>query len=268
MHRIAAVSAADGATISSVAGVCTDGGGHRPDFAGVALRDAVARPVVRSAGFARGQRGVVAGIFSAACLLPPTILMGATLPAIARWVEATPRGVAWLGFFYGGNTGGAVLGSLLSGFVLLRLCDMSTAMFVAIGINASVALGAAAFVGGPRGDAGPTPRRATDRAPSGPVSIYLAVGLSGASALGAEVVWTRLLSLLLGGTVYTFSLILAVFLLGWASAAAAGGVGAHGSVVPTRPRPTHDSGLLPGSLQRGDCLDRLCDLHVVARLVD
>ena len=38
-------------------------------------------------------RALVAGI----CLLPPTLLMGATLPAIARWVETTPRGVAWLG---------------------------------------------------------------------------------------------------------------------------------------------------------------------------
>ena len=44
--------------------------------------------------------------------------------------------------------------------------------------------------------------------------MYLAIALSGMSALGAEVVWTRLLSLLLGGTVYTFSLILAVFLIG------------------------------------------------------
>ncbi len=41
-------------------------------------------------------RAIVAGI----CLLPPTILMGATLPAIARWVEATPSGVSWLGYFY------------------------------------------------------------------------------------------------------------------------------------------------------------------------
>ncbi len=60
-------------------------------------------------------RGVAAGI----CLLPPTLLMGATLPAIARWVERTPDGVAWLGFFYGGNTAGAVIGSLLAGFYLL-----------------------------------------------------------------------------------------------------------------------------------------------------
>src|SRR5207248_3253275 len=53
-------------------------------------------------------RGVAAGI----CLLPPTLLMGATLPAIARWVEQSPEGIEWLGFFYGGNTVGAGLGSL------------------------------------------------------------------------------------------------------------------------------------------------------------
>src|SRR5205807_4520496 len=41
-------------------------------------------------------RACVAGI----CLLPPTLLMGATLPAIARWVETTPQVVSWLGFFY------------------------------------------------------------------------------------------------------------------------------------------------------------------------
>lgn len=40
-------------------------------------------------------RGFVASI----CLLPPTLAMGATLPAVSRWIETTPRGVAWLGFF-------------------------------------------------------------------------------------------------------------------------------------------------------------------------
>ena len=80
-------------------------------------------------------RGVVAAI----CLLPPTILMGATLPAIARWVETTPDGVAWLGFFYGGNTGGAVFGSLLAGFYLLRVYDMPIATYVAVAINVIVA---------------------------------------------------------------------------------------------------------------------------------
>ncbi len=51
--------------------------------------------------------------------------------------------------------------------------------------------------------------------------VYVAIGLSGLTALGAEVVWTRLLSLLLGATVYTFSIILAVFLFGlWAGSGA------------------------------------------------
>ncbi len=78
-------------------------------------------------------------IVAAICLLPPTILMGATLPAIARWVEATPRGVSWMGFFYGGNIGGAVLGSLLAGFYLLRVYDAVVATFVAVAINFTVA---------------------------------------------------------------------------------------------------------------------------------
>ena len=81
-------------------------------------------------------RAIVAGI----CLLPPTILMGATLPAIARWVEATPSGVSWLGYFYGGNLAGAVVGCILAGFYLLRLFDMPTATFVAVALNVVVAL--------------------------------------------------------------------------------------------------------------------------------
>src|SRR5580765_8329156 len=85
------------------------------------------------AGFA--FRGVIASI----CLLPPTLLMGATLPAISRWVETTPEGVSWLGFFYGGNIAGAVAGSMLAGFYLLRVHDSAIATFVAVGLNLLVA---------------------------------------------------------------------------------------------------------------------------------
>src|SRR5438067_4849088 len=81
-------------------------------------------------------RSVVAGV----CLIPPTLLMGATLPAISRWVETSPRGVSWLGFFYGGNIGGAVIGSLLAGFYLMRVFDISATTFVAVGLNIAVAL--------------------------------------------------------------------------------------------------------------------------------
>src|SRR3989440_8779109 len=86
-------------------------------------------------------RAVIAGI----CLLPPTILMGATLPAISRWVKATPDGVAWLGFFYGGNIAGGVIGSLVAGFYLLRVFDVATATLVAVAINIAV-FGIAAFL--------------------------------------------------------------------------------------------------------------------------
>ena len=81
-------------------------------------------------------------LLAAVCLLPPTFLMGATLPAISRWVKTTPEGVSWLGFFYGGNIAGAVLGSLLTGFYLLRVYDIAIATFVGIAINVAVAAAA------------------------------------------------------------------------------------------------------------------------------
>ncbi|MEN6424305.1 MAG: fused MFS/spermidine synthase, partial [Phycisphaerales bacterium] len=163
------------------------------------------------------------GAVCALCLLVPTILMGATLPAVARRVEATPRGVSWLGFFYGGNSAGAVLGCLLAGFYLLRVHDMVVATCVAAALNlavASIALVVAGFTAyePPTNrvssrDASVTGEDGRARSP-GAHMAYVVIGLSGLCALGAEVVWTRILSLLLGGTVYTFSIILAVFLVG------------------------------------------------------
>jgi spermidine synthase len=158
-------------------------------------------------------RAIVAGI----CLLPPTMLMGATLPAISRWVEATPEGVSWLGFFYGGNIAGGVIGSLLAGFYLLRVHDVNIATFTAVAINLAVAGVAyivsskSAYDAGVLEGAEAAPNRAGAKAGA---SVYVAIALSGLTALAAEVVWTRLLSLHFGATVYTFSLILAVFLVG------------------------------------------------------
>ncbi|MDA1103291.1 MAG: fused MFS/spermidine synthase [Gemmatimonadetes bacterium] len=175
-------------------------------------------------------RALLAGLL----LLPPTILMGATLPAIARYVEATPRGVSWMGFFYGGNIAGAVAGCLLAGFYLLREYDTVVATFAAAGINVVVATLAVVL--------------ATTRAHRPTVvetveaptitsgrhrTILIAIGLSGFVALGSEVVWTRLMALMLGATTYTFSIILAVFLaaLGVGSA-----VGSYVSRHSARPR--------------------------------
>ncbi|HEU4786745.1 MAG TPA: fused MFS/spermidine synthase, partial [Gemmatimonadaceae bacterium] len=169
------------------------------------------------------------GVLCAICLLPPTLLMGATLPAVARWVETTPAGVSWIGFLYGSNIAGSVFGSLLAGFYLLRVHDMVTATIVAAAINFGVAaVGLAlsrrtahvAMV--ERGGADDTPKIAGSRA------VYIAIGLSGLSALGAEVVWTRLLSLMLGASVYTFSIILAVFLIGLGIGSGAGSAVSRG----------------------------------------
>ena len=77
-------------------------------------------------------------IMCAIILLPPTFLMGASLPAVARWIQATPRGVSWLGLLYGANTAGAVFGCLLAGFYLLRVFDMASATYFAALLNALI----------------------------------------------------------------------------------------------------------------------------------
>jgi spermidine synthase len=153
-------------------------------------------------------RAIVAGI----CLLPPTILMGATLPAISRWVKATPEGVAWLGFFYGGNIAGGVVGSLAAGFYLLRVFDVATATLAAVALNVAV-FAVATMLSRRSVYEAEAPSPAAPGA-SGAAAVYLAIALSGFTALSAEVIWTRLLSLHFGATVYTFALILAVFLVG------------------------------------------------------
>ena len=211
------------------------------------------------------------GLICAACLFPATILMGATLPALARSVDTTPRGVSWLGLFYGANTLGAVFGCLLAGFYLLRIHDMHAAAYVAAALNGIMAL-SAFWLSGPcrpcwdggerlplartgwvwsfsrrpgcKGD--PTSasvaadRLSVDMAPgrvvpgTGAGMVYFTIALSGLCALGAEVVWTRLLSLMLGPTVYTFSIILAVFLSGLGLGSGMGSFLAQRSLHPER----------------------------------
>jgi spermidine synthase len=176
------------------------------------------------AGAAHGLPGMLLrASIAAVCLLPPTILMGASLPAISRWIESTPSGASWWGFLYGANTAGAVFGCLLAGFYLLRLYNTATATYVAASINLTVAL--ASYLLALRAPAhaavGDSPE-AVGAAPEGveeqgtPWAVYITIGISGACALGAEVIWTRLLGMMLGTTVYVFSIILAVFLAGLA----------------------------------------------------
>jgi spermidine synthase len=161
-------------------------------------------------------------VAAAICLLPPTMLMGATLPAMSRWVKTTPEGVSWLGFFYGGNTVGAVIGSLLAGFYLLRVHDMAIATYVAVAFNVAVAAIALLIARLAPYEAAVDADHVRIKAAPGAWTIYVAIALSGMTALASEVIWTRLLSLLFGATAYTFSLILAVFLLGIGIGSSAG----------------------------------------------
>ena len=168
----------------------------------------------------------------AVVMLPPTMLMGATLPAISRWMEASQVGASRVGFLYVSNIAGGAFGTALAGFYLLRVYDTVIASFVAVALNVIAALLAWRLA-----------KRFPDvdttvAADAAPVEvsplIYAVAGLSGLTALGAEVVWTRQLSLLFGASVYTFSVILAVFLVGLGIGSFTGAMIARRSTDPGR----------------------------------
>jgi len=184
-----------------------------------------AMPLIDRAYIAGSQSGMsgmlLRGLIAAVCMLPPTILMGASLPVIARWVDSTPKGVSWWGYLYGANTLGAVLGCITAGFYLLRVYNTAVATYAAAAVNVAVALLSLSLAGrapshatledGSASEASASPLVASSR-----WTVYVTIAFSGACALGAEVVWTRLMGILLGSTVYVFSIILAVFLVGLA----------------------------------------------------
>jgi spermidine synthase len=179
------------------------------------------------------------GLFCAIFLLPPTMAMGATLPAAAGWLRSTPEGVSRAGFYYAANIAGGVIGCLTAGFFLLRVYDIHVATYVGVALN--LVVGGVAWMlsrvtpGVPEEPAAAksaAARRAGFFGPNTPV--YLAIGFSGACALGSEVIWTRNLALLLGGTVYTFALILGMMLLGLGIGSSFGAAAARNVRDPRR----------------------------------
>src|SRR3989442_4085650 len=82
------------------------------------------------AGAEHGLAGILLrGAGAAVCLLPPTLLMGATLPAIARWIEKLPQGVSWLGFFFGGKIGGGGVWFFFGGVFFFGVHHMGAGNF-------------------------------------------------------------------------------------------------------------------------------------------
>ncbi|MFQ5508451.1 MAG: fused MFS/spermidine synthase [Leptospirillia bacterium] len=156
-------------------------------------------------------------------LVVPTVMMGATLPVLARFaVREIGRVGGRIGTLYGINTLGAMLGAALSGFVLMRLFGISGANTIAVGINLAVAAAALALHRHTK-TAEPATAQETAEVPdtvtpdTGTERMYvLLFGLSGMVALALEVLWTKSLSFFLGSTTQAFATMLSTFLLGLA----------------------------------------------------
>ena len=177
------------------------------------------------------------------------------------------RGVSWWGLLYGGNTIGAVFGCLLAGFYLLRMYDVAAATWPPRHQSGGGGRSASRWRRAPRRGSKPDAawsrsRSRPKRRPTAAVAIYVTIGLSGASALGAEVVWTRLMGMMLGSTVYVFSIILAVFLIGLAIGSTVG------AWVSRSARPRLALGWCQILLTAGHRLDRVHDRGFAALLAD
>ncbi len=172
-----------------------------------------------------------AALLHLGCLLPPTCLMGMSLPFLVRAVVRDVRGAGRrIGWLYGVNTLGAALGALATPWLLLPQLGIRGALFAAASANAAVGVGALLLSRlelreepGVReqvaGSAPPAPAGATGRAPGLWLALY---ALSGFLALSLEMVWFRLVDVAVKSTAFTFGTVLAVYLFGSAAGALAG----------------------------------------------
>ena len=174
---------------------------------------------------------VIRILFSITALLVPTILMGGTLPVLSRFISRQVTGLKQhLSFLYGINTLGAVFGAGAAGFYLLRLFPVSTTLIIAISLNVIIGLvsivlqakvaSAEALTdsrkreGAFRADDEESPPQ-EDRAQMVPLKLVLwGIGVSGFCALGYEVLWSRILTIVVGASVYSFTVMLIAFLSG------------------------------------------------------
>ncbi|MET0592536.1 MAG: SAM-dependent methyltransferase, partial [Polyangiaceae bacterium] len=163
--------------------------------------------------FGHGAAGIaLRGVVAAIILLPPTALMGATLPAVARRYRGQASERSSLAELYGANTLGAVAGCLWTGFSILPNWDIWVASGIAAALNVGIGI-TALRLSTRKEDEAPVAETEVKTISAGDARVvYQVIALSGLTALGAQVVWTRLLALLFGGTIYTFAIILAIFL--------------------------------------------------------
>lgn len=166
----------------------------------------------------------IRAVFAVLSLIVPTTLMGGTLPALTRFVSrGSGRFGTRLSLLYGFNTFGAVAGAVSAGFVFLRFYSLSTTLWIAMTMSVAVGLSAIFLQGRTAAwepleteGAAKASRSVLDRVPGEPQAglVLWGIGLSGFCALGYEVLWTRILTLVVGASVYGFTIMLAAFLTG------------------------------------------------------
>lgn len=199
-------------------------------------------------------------LLSAVVLLPPTVLMGGTLPVLSRFATRSlgqmEGAVSWLYFL---NSGGAVFGTLLAGFYLIPVQGLNKAIMMGGVVN--LAIGIVCFSLKAREGSLPVPKSVNSQLSPARVKqiriIYAAVFASGCISLTYEIAWIRLLSLVLGSSTYSFSVMLAAFIAG---------IALGGWLIAHRILPRLSSYLLFGLAELGIGLSILLTLPVYERL--
>jgi spermidine synthase len=208
-----------------------------------------------------GLLSVLRFVASAGLLLLPTTLMGATLPILGRYLVSRPwelqRVGLRLGTLYAVNLFGAVTGSFLAGFVFLPGLGVRATNFIAAGFNLTLALGVllARRLERPErrptldelaaglsaaGEAVPAPTSSALDLPARARRVVLiGFALSGLSAMTLQVLWTRALAVVLGSSIFSFTLILLAFLVGLGTGSAV-----FGRVADRTPNPVRALALL------------------------
>lgn len=173
----------------------------------------------RLVGLAGSQGAVLPIVFAA--LLPPTLLMGLSLPLLARAVVRDIEGAAErIGWLYALNTFGAGIGALAAGTLVIGTIGYEATVYLGALCNAAVGLAALAIAGAMR-DAGPARRAAgpaaqpagDDRGRARLLGWCALVFASGFLIISLEIVWFRVLATLIETIAYAFPIILGTFLL-------------------------------------------------------
>jgi spermidine synthase len=152
-------------------------------------------------------------------LLPPTILMGGTLPLLVRRFVGEREGSGKVvSALYAINTLGATTGVALAGFVLIPRVGLLATIFTAVLLNFTLAIVALLLLASSRQNDAPIvgtePEPAIATSTLAPTAVLLASLLMGLASIADEVFWSRILVLHLGSSVYAYSLMLFSFLIG------------------------------------------------------